>query len=66
VNRVRKRPANRLKNLEKEEILENNNTNKDAKDEDRLEALIGHFVGRRGRGLLLTPMDYVAMEQICF
>jgi hypothetical protein len=53
VNRVRRESAKRLKNLEKEEILENNNikttSNRDAKDVDRLEALIGHFIGRRGR-----------------
>ncbi|RBP00198.1 hypothetical protein [Rossellomorea aquimaris] len=59
---------NRLKNLEKEEIVENNSINttatRDAKDVDRLQALIGHFVGRRGRGFLLTPMDHVAMERI--
>lgn len=53
---------NRLKNLEKEEILENNN--KGAADEERLRALIGHFVGRRGRGFFLTPMDQMAMERI--
>jgi hypothetical protein len=68
VNGVRIEPANRLKNLEKEEIVENNNikttATRDAKDVDRLQALIGHFVGRRGRGFLLTPMDYVAMERI--
>jgi hypothetical protein len=55
VNQERREPANRLKNLEKEEILENNNIkttdNRDAKDVDRLEARIGHFVGRRGRGI---------------
>ncbi|MGG3916029.1 hypothetical protein [Rossellomorea vietnamensis] len=68
VKQVRREPANRLKNLEKEEILENNNINttatRDAKDVNRLQALIGHFVGRRGQGFLLTPMDHVAMERI--
>ncbi|UXH46421.1 hypothetical protein N5C46_10380 [Rossellomorea vietnamensis] len=68
VKQVRREPANRLKKLEKEEILENNNINttatRDTKDVNRLQALIGHFVGRRERGLILTPMDYVAMERI--
>ncbi|MCA1063871.1 hypothetical protein QTG56_01415 [Rossellomorea sp. AcN35-11] len=63
VNQVRKEPANRLKNLENEEIENTTNLN-GTKDVERLQALIGHFVGRRGRGFLLTPMDYVAMERI--
>jgi hypothetical protein len=63
VKQVRREPANRLKNLEKEEI-ENTTNLKGTKDGERMQALIGHFIGRRERGLILTPMDYVAMERI--
>jgi hypothetical protein len=63
VKQVRREPANRLKNLEKEEKENTTNLN-GTKEEERLQALIGHFIGRRERGLIFTPMDYVAMERI--
>ncbi|BCB04076.1 hypothetical protein [Bacillus sp. KH172YL63] len=63
VNGVRREPANRLKNLEKEEKENTTNLN-GTKEGERLEALIGHFISRRERGLILTPMDYVSMERI--
>jgi hypothetical protein len=53
VNQLRREPANRIKNLEKEEILENNNIKttaiRDTKDVDRLDALI--FRWQEGRGI---------------
>ncbi|TMU85868.1 hypothetical protein FGG79_11775 [Bacillus sp. BHET2] len=64
VNRVEMGSGNRLKNVKKEESLENNNNNKDATDEERLQELIGHFVARRGKGRLLTAVDQMAMERI--
>ncbi|MGM0852615.1 MAG: hypothetical protein ACQEWI_08385 [Bacillota bacterium] len=53
---------NRLEIVEKEEKKEN--SNKGLADEGRLQTLIGYFVGRRGRGFLLTPIEQMAMERI--
>ncbi|BCB04065.1 hypothetical protein [Bacillus sp. KH172YL63] len=56
--------ANSQKTLENEGALENTTSMNGVKEIGKLQVLIDHFIYRRGRGLILSPMDYLALERI--